>query len=203
MYYKNLKAAVIRGVHDVLVELDLLWTRMGLQEFEIEERTTTVEKKIRRISHEMVEHEENNIKDILSQCESYIDEEKRLWSKLSTLEPEPSPISDDVSLMEKLRIHKSRLTKLQNKEEKIMVKHRSCYVLMEELAKKLGEKVMDIDVEEIPNADTISRLDEYIEELKLIKESRENEVISFKDQIVNLTDILDYDSNTTALSITF
>ena len=103
MYYEKLKAAVIHGAHDFLVELDLLWIRMGLQEFEIEERLTTVEKEFRKISHEMVECEESIIKDLLSQCEWYIGEEKKLWSKLSSLEPKPSQINDDVALMEKLR----------------------------------------------------------------------------------------------------
>merc|ERR1719481_38252 len=149
----------------------------------------------------MVECEESIIRDIISQCESYIGEEKKLWSKLSSLEPKPSQISDDVALMEKLRILKSRLIKLQNKKEEVLKKHRSRYVMMEELAKKLGEKVLNIDVDEIPNADTISRLNDYIEELKTLKESRENEVFSTKERIVNLTDILDYD--TTTLSFAF
>ena len=69
MYYENLKAAVNSGAHDGLVELDVLWSQMGLQEFEIEERMTTVEMEIRRITHNMVACEENFIKGILSQCE--------------------------------------------------------------------------------------------------------------------------------------
>merc|ERR1712142_408262 len=66
----------------------------------------------------------------------------------------------------------------------------------------LGAEVLDIDVEEIPNESTIVRLDKYVEELKLLKESRENEVFSIKERIVELTDILDYDMNNTALSFT-
>ena len=67
MYYENLKAAVNRGAHDGLVQLDVLWSQMGLQEFQIEERMTTIEKEIRRITHKMVICEKDHIKGILSQ----------------------------------------------------------------------------------------------------------------------------------------
>ena len=176
MYYENLKAAVNRGAHDDLVELDVLWSQMGLQEVEIKERMTAVEKEIRRITHNMVKCEEDNIKGLLSQCKLLIEEERILWSKLSTLEPKPIYINDDVSLMEKLRRYKSRIAKLKKKEVEVMERHRSCFNLMEELARKLGAKVLDIDVEQIPNSSTIRRLDKYVEELKLLEETRENKI---------------------------
>ena len=103
MYYEKLKAAVIRGAHHHLVELDVLWAQMGLQEFEIEERMTQVEMEIRRITHNMVVCEEDIIKRLLSKCELLINEERILWSKLSTIELKPVDINDDVSLIEKLR----------------------------------------------------------------------------------------------------
>ena len=159
MYYENLKAAVNRGAHDDLVELNVLWSQMGLQEVEIKERMTAVEKEIRRITHNMVKCEEDNIKGLLSQCKLLIEEERILWSKLSTLEPKPIYINDDVSLMEKLRRYKSRIAKLKKKEVEVMERHRSCFNLMEELARKLGAKVLDIDVEQIPNSSTIRRQD--------------------------------------------
>ena len=72
-----MKAALIRGAHDVLVELDMLWVQMGLHESEIEERMATVEKEIRSITHEWVECEKGNINDISTQCQSFIEEERR------------------------------------------------------------------------------------------------------------------------------
>ena len=85
MNYENIKAAVFRGGHDGLVELEMLWVKMGLHETQIEERMTTiertVEREIRRVVHEMVECEYEYVKVLEKTIAFDRNEIRTLWEE--------------------------------------------------------------------------------------------------------------------------
>ena len=138
-YEQQLQQAVLSGAKGFIAELSDTWEAVGLQEFQIKERLSTVESMIQSVCTDMLNRERHHKEVVARACQDLRAEESLLRRKLEVSECEDaeSESAKNVTLTETHRNLTNRISGLYKKRDEVMKIYRESLARMFSLAEKL------------------------------------------------------------------
>ena len=118
-YAEKLDSSIRASYISSVKELSMLWIRMGLSKEEIETRITTVVMKISDITTEMVECDRENTMKLEEAC-CNLKKDIRVMKRKLKKPGDSDTLSEELTLLEQLKLLKSNLSSLEEERNEIM-----------------------------------------------------------------------------------
>jgi len=198
---EDLKKDVCATVNEDLVKVLDIWKKMGFNVEELKERRKTMIKQLSNVAKDMYDEENRRLARVSKMCSDHMENITTLWEELQC---EGHFVVEDEFKNMTLLVQEKNLREhvdLLNKEKRARLEEEKCLRNEEkDLGMLLGINCVKSNENSLLTENERLNLKNHIEEMKMIKEERENNILKMREEIAGLMDQLEMDNNQTPLT---
>jgi len=185
---------------DLKIVLDS-WGEMGLSDAQVKERQQTVIKQISDVTKIMVKEEKRHKDKLTKICDDHYDQITELWSELECegefgMEQE----CEGFSLLKKENYLRKQLDLFQKEKDGRLEEEKGLIKENYDLSSFLGVECVKVAESTLLTGRKQIEIENHNEELKRMKEERENRMMNMQEEIFSLVDQLEIDISEESLT---
>jgi len=195
---KELSRDICSSFQDDLKTVVDSWREMGLSDAQVKERQQTVIDQISDVTKNMVKEEKRHKDKLTKICDDHFDKITELWSELEC-EGEFGMVEEceGFSLLKKENHLRTQLDLFQKEKDRRLGEEKGLIKENYDLSSFLGVDCVEVAENTLLTGRKQLEIENHNEELKKMKEERENRMMNMQEEIFSLVDQLEMDINET------